>query len=387
MKLVGIDLAASGVRGVVLRSRPGNDGLCVIDRLAYAPYPSGEPGWKGLDLQSAADMQAAVSEVLRKLRVGRTGLVVGYRGPVYVEEVAFKKDAWQALKNPRKQESALRNHRLGVFEIAAPEVWRLSWRTVENRGETALIEVGAVNRDDIAPLEQRLRDLGVEPRRIDANHAANIRAYFPSRPDERVVAAICDLGAEQTTFTVTLNGNRVLYNQVIASGGNYLTEVLARHLPDHVDADAYKRATRFNHTASQFFSLTGADGGLESAVNDYALQLFQAYDEYTKRPDSEEIGLVFLIGGGARLHGLRERMQSLLGLDDVYVASPRISPKMGRQAEAELEQLAEEACADAKKRGYPLNQDVAKKRIIADFATAVGLALAGGGKNVTGDNT
>lgn len=171
-------------------------------------------------------------------------------------------------------------------------------------------------------LECRLAD-------IVPNALGRLRAQQPAQSGgDRQVWGVLDMGFKSCRLYL-MHGNAPIYARVLRGGGRELTDTLARAL--HVDfsvAEQYKRLYGIKPTDRGVRSAAGGLGRvseealpgmlyaivsktLESLIADIERSFRFALDRHT----SATAGLLYLVGGGARLKGLPQTLSRALGIE------------------------------------------------------------------------
>lgn len=393
MKAVGLDIASTGVRVAVLTPRADKDGQYVVERMAFVKYADGRKGFRGYEPESITEIDEAVRTALKRVGAGRRGMTIGYRGRVAVTTVDLP--ASFAKTSHKDQESVLRGLKLDIYRTVNADSARLSWRVVrefEDKSSSGKatrkvrVEVAAVERDDIQPLELIISALGLEPARIDSIQAANVRALLPKSLEDpeagqSYVMAVCDFGAQQTSITVIRDSTEILYTHSTDRGGDHLTDTIAPYLQGaSKDPEAVKR-TLSATTGRLDLSAQGTSdvSNVKTAIDNYAFQIHEALRSYSNsNAGASDVDWIFLTGGGARLTDFAELVKQSTGVEYVYLAGPLVS-KLGRQAQDDLRRIMEENAIDT-------NNHVEQRRVLMDFTTAIGLAIPVS-SDIRGDRT
>lgn len=136
---------------------------------------------------------------------------------------------------------------------------------------------------------------------------------------------LVNIGAEKTSFTA-VNGSDVLFSRLIDMGGNDFTHAIAERLSLPFEAaEKLKRTYGLDGTGEADEDLPLVEVAQEALLGPtdrlvQALADMRSY--YEKQPEGRPAGAVTLLGGGARLSGLKEQIVLYLGIEEA-APSPR----------------------------------------------------------------
>lgn len=195
-----------------------------------------------------------------------------------------------------------------------------------NAGGNAMI-VGARS----SSVQQFVEFLGGELECVRADVAPSAMIRVCTQPgaetDAGAVWGVLDLGFRSSRLYLMHKG-RLIYARVLRGGGRELTETLSREL--HVDfrmAEQYKRIYGVRQTERGFRSLVNGLSRISEdalpgvlfaivrpALDTLVSEIERSYRFALGRLPSVPSGPLYLIGGGARMQGLREVFAARLGL-------------------------------------------------------------------------
>ncbi|MHC4713111.1 MAG: pilus assembly protein PilM [Planctomycetota bacterium] len=124
-------------------------------------------------------------------------------------------------------------------------------------------------------------------------------AEVPAPP----VYALVDIGAQKTNINI-MNGNISCFTREVYIGGEDMTEAVAKHLGiSPVEAEAVKRQGEQEGAVLEAVS---------QSLDDLANEIFLSFD-YFENQFENEIGAVYISGGGSKLPGIAPVLSETLG--------------------------------------------------------------------------
>ncbi|MFO7638525.1 MAG: type IV pilus assembly protein PilM [bacterium] len=189
------------------------------------------------------------------------------------------------------------------------------------------VMVVAARKDVVSDHISTLKKAGLEPTAISvipfALHAA-VKKFAGIRPDETV--CLLDIGAEFTDM-VFMKGERLDLSRVITTAGNAITEAMTVAITteegqlalDAYDAEKLKRQYGIPDEDSDERLSSGILVKRLATLQRPALERFVAeinrsIDFYRREYGESKIDRLLICGGTAALHGLKEYIQSNLGI-------------------------------------------------------------------------
>lgn len=365
MNHIGIDIAATGVRVVELEKKLDSSGFVTIKKAAIEPFGSTSPLSEG-EITDPVTVAEAIRTALTKAGISRKSAVVGVSTNATARLLVIPAGA-----RDHERETLLRSRPMSLWDLLDAKTARLSWRVVdtyrdEEGSPREVLAVAAVATETIQVIEHTLDLAQVRPAAIDLTASALIRALVRSAPGEDVVQTIVDVGA-QHTVVVTRNGAYPRDVTTVNYGGDHITDAIQRTMgfASREQAEDHKRhlalpslddyTPTFGSLANQGDQpLSEVERMVTQAADDMVSAIADVIDQDTSNHATEPTRGVLLVGGGARLRGIRERLAARVGRP-VHLGQPWVSDRMGRQARF-------------------LEGD---RRAITDLTVAVGLAMWG----------
>ena len=171
----------------------------------------------------------------------------------------------------------------------------------------------AAQRDMVTTLIDLLAQAGLEAVSVDMGPLAGLRALVEAVPSV-VEGERADVhnGGGVTTITVHESG-LPRFVRVLSSGGGDITAALVEELGLSVEeAEAQKLSTRIQPEGASVPS--GAPTIVEQRARAFIDDVRRSLEYFQSQPGSARIERVLVIGGGARLRGLTERLATAIRL-------------------------------------------------------------------------
>jgi type IV pilus assembly protein PilM len=369
MRHVGVDLSSTEVR-VVEVSGLDTKGFARVKRFGTSPVKEG--AFVAGKLRNPQAVSLALIRALKAAGVSRYGFVLGLSSP----ETAVARMVLPASIKPDERLSAITNLKLEVSPTVplSQAVISTNLLRTDRTGEGTLMNtlvVAAALKTEVEQFNEMCRLARCVPAAIDLSGAATLRAFVRGTPSDEEVATVVDIGATRTTI-VTREGLHLRSIRMIPEGGAELTRAVAAAGGfEMAEAERVKRTLRVTgapHVApvggvmgvmgpeTEYASgTTTPDEALAAAVEALVDQIAQAVELDAANHGTMSRG-VLVCGGTALLRGLKERLQSRIGVE-VRIGRPwaRLEPN---------------------RRNLPyLRSGKEDPALMMNLATAVGLAL------------
>src|SRR5439155_18719413 len=328
-RVVGLDIGSFGVRAVEL-TVGGNQPT--LQRFAQVALPPGAV--RDGEVQDPG----AVSSAIRRLWAEG-----GFRARRVVMGVANQRVIVRQAELPAMTEEDLR----AALQFEAQELIPipvedaiLDFQIIEESlgadGERRTrILLAAAQRDMVRSHLAAVEGAGLGAQSVDVVAFALVRALTLGvsgfEDDGRAEAIVC-IGRGVTNVVVHEAGVP-RFVRVLLVGGDDVTEAIARELD--VDMDAAEDLKRRANTASSDQSVARAGQVVADRMAPLVEEIRGSLDYYTAQAQSAPVGRVLVTGGGSRLTGLMERLQSQLGgrveparpLANLAIGSVKLSPE------------------------------------------------------------
>ena len=306
-RVVGLDIGSFGVRAVEL-TVGGNQPT--LQRFAQVALPLGAV--RDGEVQDPG----AVSSAIRRLWADG-----GFRSKRVVMGVANQRVIVRQAELPAMTEEDLR----AALQFEAQELIPipvedaiLDFQIIEESlgadGERRTrILLAAAQRDMVRSHLAAVEGAGLGAQSVDVVAFALVRALTLGvsgfEDDGRAEAIVCIGGG--VTNVVVHEAGVPRFVRVLLVGGDDVTEAIARELD--VDMDAAEDLKRRANTASSDQSVARAGQVVADRMAPLVEEIRGSLDYYTAQAQSAPVGRVLVTGGGSRLTGLMERLQSQLG--------------------------------------------------------------------------
>lgn len=300
---IGIEISSTAVRIASVARRRGRARLVAWAEVGLPPGAVADGG-----VVEQAVVRSAVVEAARAAKVARRPLGSPPRVRIAVSGLrAITRQIELPAMPDDDLEAAARLQALEVVPFPT-ERTLLSTRRLGGSGSTERVNVllEAAHRDLVEPIVATVTAAGFLVEGIELSSSALVRALAGGSSEGP--EAIVSVGAELTTLVVHEAGE-VRFVRTIAAGGAMVTRSLASTLDMAFD-DAEAMKIRLG-SASGVASTVPAEA-VAAARDASALLLSEIRSSvvyYASMPGSAEVGRVVLVGGGALLAGLAERLQ------------------------------------------------------------------------------
>jgi type IV pilus assembly protein PilM len=318
-RIVGLKIGGSQIAAACI----ANNGSAKLERIARMPLAPGIVTAGELrDTQALAD---ALRTFFEENDLPRRGVRLG----VASSRIGVRSVELPAIDNEDQFLNAIRFRAQEALPIPLDEAvldYRiLGERTTEEGQILRRVLLVVAHRDLVERYVEACRRAGLTLSGIDLEAFALLRALAPPTDrDESAVVAV-SIGHDRTTLAVS-DGRVCEFSRVLAWGGAELNSGLARALGmSESEVETVKRS----------LSLAGGDApegitpeqvpvaveALHRGIESLVRELVSSLTYYQSQPGSLAIGEIILTGGGARLAGLPEELERLLGVP-VRVGDP-----------------------------------------------------------------
>ena len=311
-RVVGLKIGGSQIVAACI----ANNGGAKLERIARAPLASGiVVGGELRDIQALAD---ALRVFFEENDLPRRGVRLG----VASSRIGVRSIELPAIDNEEQFLNAIRFRAQDALPIPLDEAvldYRVLGEREADEGQVLRrVLLVVAHRELVERYVEACRRAGLTLSGIDLEAFALLRALAPpaDREDSAVVAV--SIGYDRTTLAVS-DGRVCEFSRVLAWGGEALNAGLARALEtSEVEAEAAKRhlslaggdAPEGITTEQAAAAVEVLNRGIESLVR----ELVSSLTYYQSQPGSLAIGEIVITGGGARLAGLPDELERLLGV-------------------------------------------------------------------------
>jgi type IV pilus assembly protein PilM len=322
-RVVGVDLGSYGVRAVELTLAGGQ---ATLERFAQVTLPPG-----AIRDGEVVDPTAVASSVRRLWTEG------GFKGKSVVVGVANQRVIVRLAEMPAMSEedltSALRFEAQDLIPIPVDDAildFQILDDVVDSEGDARMrVLLAAAQRDMVRNHLAAVEAAGLRAGVVDVVPFAMVRALTANAGtldfDTRAEAIVC-IGGGVTNVVVHERGVP-RFVRVLLVGGDDVTDAIVRELDVQIDeAESLKRRADIS---SPDPLVARAGQVVRDRVAPLVEEIRGSLDYYLAQSQSAVIDRVLVTGGGSRMAGLMERLQSQVGAN-VEPARPLAGMKVGR---------------------------------------------------------
>lgn len=326
-RVVGLDIGSFAVRAVELSLGGGQP---VLERFAQVTLPPG-----AVRNGEVVDTGAVGSAVRRLWGQG------GFRSKRVVVGVANQRVIVRQAELPAMSEAdlqaALQFEAQDLIPIPIEDAildFQIVEQLVGDEGEPRMrILLAAAQREMVRTFLAGVESGGLTASAVDVTPFALVRAVTlgaPAFDDVGAEAVVC-IGGGVTNVVVHEQGIP-RFVRVLLVGGNDITEAIAREL--NVDLDYAEDVKRRADVNSPEDAVSRAGQVVAQRLVPLVEEIRGSIDYYSAQTQSVPITRVLVTGGGSRIAGLMERLQSQLG-GRVEPAHPLLGVRLGGGVSAE----------------------------------------------------
>lgn len=165
--------------------------------------------------------------------------------------------------------------------------------------------LAAAHRDLVEPLLEAVGKAGLTPVSIDLSSSSLVRSLFDPGVPSGGPEAIVSIGSGLTTIVVHEDGVPH-FVRTIAEGGDTITAAIAGALDLPID-DAESTKRNLDQTGPHIRAAAAAAG---EAAASLVAEIRSSVEYYSTLPGRHDVRRVTITGGGSRLAGFAERLQS-----------------------------------------------------------------------------
>ncbi len=323
--IVAVDIGSTSVK--ILEVRGPADAPELV-RAGMAALPEG-----ALQNNTVADT-VAVAEVIRTLLAD-----LGIKGRLAVTAVpgpsVIIKKASVHLKADEDLETLLMVEAQHFIPENLDNV-SLDYHVLRHDAEEVEVLIVAVRRDILQGFMNALAGAGLDPVIVDVDYFALENMFelnYESGPDD--IVALIDIGARFSSINVLRGGVSSTTGDVQAGGGEILDSLTSAL---GVSADEAERL--LGGGAAEPDLRERADATIARGVVELADAIDQSLRFLWRTVSDDPLQMIYVTGGAARIHGLREALATRLGVS-VESVNPFARMKIGSEIDpATLEEMA-----------------------------------------------
>ncbi|HLX31146.1 MAG TPA: type IV pilus assembly protein PilM [Gaiellaceae bacterium] len=337
-RVVGLKIGGSQIAAACI----ANNGNAKLEQVARAPLASGIVS--GGELRDPEALANALRAFFAEHKLPRRGVRLG----VASSRIGVRSFEIAGIADEKQFVNAVRFRAQEALPIPLDEAV-LDYRVLEERVDddgqpVRRVLLVVAHRDLVERYVEACRLAGVSLAGIDLEAFALLRALAPPTDREGSAFVAVSIGHERTTLAVS-DGRVCEFTRVLEWGGWVLNVGLARALDSTpAEVEQIKRSLSLaggpapeGLTPEQ---TTAAVDAVHRGIESLARELVSSLTYYQSQPDSLGIGEVVVTGGTAKLGGLVEELERLVGVP-VRLGNPLGRVEVAQPVdEAELGSLA-----------------------------------------------
>ncbi len=301
--LVGVDIGSSAVKAVELRAGGKGDAEFQLMNIGMEPLPP-EAIVDGAIMDSGAVIDS-IQRLFQENRIKTGDVATGVSG----NAVIVKKISLPQMTPDELQESIHWEAEQYIpFDIQDVQ---LDYEVIEGGGSGGNMDVllVAVKKDKISEYSSVISQAGRNPAVMDVDVFALQTCYEVNYGiDPGRVVALLNIGASTMNVNVVKGANTV-FQRDIAAGGNQYTDAIQKDLNlSFEQAEALKKGEQVEGASPE-----GLHPILQAVSENIAMEIQKTFDFFRATSQEDRIDQIFLSGGTAKIHGLRDLLQDRFG--------------------------------------------------------------------------
>ena len=330
--VVGLDIGTSGVRAAEISA--GKSGA-TLERFGQVALPAGAV--RDGEVVDAATVAKAIRQLWAQAKFSTKKVVVGVANQkVVVRQVDLP---WLPVNELRKSLAFQVQDFIPMpVEQAILDFHPLEEFTNDNGARMLRVLLVAASRDMVDSALEAVTLAGLQPSLVDLTSFAVLRSQATvSAGFSPEAEALVDIGSSVTNIVVH-QGGVPRFVRILLMGGGDITDAVAERLGvGSEQAESVKQSTGMALVAGSA-DAHPATRAIESVGSAFVEEVRGSLGYYLAQPAAARIDRVVLSGGGSRLGGLVERLQTATRLP-VELARPMSVMKLGKTG-LTAEQLA-----------------------------------------------
>ncbi len=294
--LVGVDIGSSAIKVVELKQGGKGGAEYQLVNIGIEPLPP-EAIVDGAIMDSGAVIDA-IQRLFGAQKIKTSDVATSVSGnAVIVKKISLPQMTPEELQESIHWEA----EQYIPFDIQDVAI---DYEVIEGSGSGGNMDVllVAVKKDKISDYTSAITQAGKSPQVVDVDVFALQNCYeINYGVDPGRVTALLNVGASIMNINIVKGGSSI-FNRDIAVGGNQYTDAVQKELNLSFDqAEALKRGGRVEGVASDNLHPI-----LQAVSENIALEIQKTFDFYKATSSEDRIDAIFLSGGSAKVHGLRE---------------------------------------------------------------------------------
>jgi type IV pilus assembly protein PilM len=326
---VGLKIGASSLSAATVEI----NGSARLVQIAREPIPRGIVA--GGEVKDVAALTEALKFFFKRHGLPKRSVRVGIAN----NRIGVRTIELSGIDDPKQIANAVRFRAQEALPIPVDQAvldYQVLGETVEEGQSKKRVLLVVAYRELIDNYSLACRAAGIRLTGIDLEAFALLRALMsPDEPaGERSALVAVSIGSERSTLGVS-DGNSCEFARVIEWGGMSLTIALSRALDIDVEAAELLKPTISLANTEVPEGLTAeqaavARQALQTALQGFSRELVSSLQFYQSQQDSLGIREVVLAGGTARLGGLAQTLNGLVGVN-VRVGDPLVGVSLGKK--------------------------------------------------------
>jgi type IV pilus assembly protein PilM len=294
--LVGVDIGSSAVKAVEIKvGGKGSDEFQLLNIGIESLPPEAIVDGAIMDAGAVID---SIQRVFQESRIKTAECATGVSGnAVIVKKISLPQMSAEELSESIHWEA----EQYIPFDIQDVS---LDYEVIEGGGSGGNMDVllVAVKKDKISEYTSALTQAGRTPTIVDVDVFALQNCYEMNYGiDPGRVVALLNIGASIMNVNVVKGGVSV-FNRDIAAGGNQYTDAIQKDLNLSFDqAEALKKGEQVEGASPDSLHPI-----LQAVSENVAMEIQKTFDFFRATSQEDRIDQIFLSGGTAKIHGLRD---------------------------------------------------------------------------------
>jgi type IV pilus assembly protein PilM len=294
--VIGVDIGSSAVKAAEVRAGGKAGDEFQLLNIGIEPLPP-EAIVDGAIMDSGAVIDA-IQRLFQANKIKTQDVATSVSG----NAVIVKKISLPQMSNEELSESihweAEQYIPFDIQDVA------LDYEVIDGGGSGGNMDVllVAVKKDKISDYTSAITQAGKNPQIVDVDVFALQNCYeINYGTDPGRVVALLNIGASIMNINI-IKGATSIFNRDIAVGGNQYTDAIQKDLNLSFDqAEALKRGERVEGAAPENLHPI-----IQAVSENIALEIQKTFDFFRATSSEDRIDRIFLSGGTAKIHGLRD---------------------------------------------------------------------------------
>ena len=300
--LVGVDIGSSAVKAVELKiGGKGGDEYQLLNIGIESLPPEANVDGAIMDTEAVID---SIQRLFQENKIKTSDVATGVSGnAVIVKKISLPQMSAEELDESITWEA----EQYIPFDI---QDVRLDYELLEGgSGGNMDVLLVAVKRDKISEYTSAITQAGKNASIVDVDVFALQNCYeINYGVDPGRVVALLNIGASIMNVNV-VKGATSVFNRDIGAGGNQYTDAIQKDLNlSFEQAEALKKGEQVEGAAPESLHPI-----LQAVSENIAMEIQKTFDFFRATSQEDRIDQIFLSGGTAKIHGLKDLLQDRFG--------------------------------------------------------------------------